>query len=1055
MADKGLYNLLIDLRANVANLQSDMDKAVGILDRSTGKMQTVMKGFFLGIGASIGHELISNIGRLGSALSGLADKGEEVGSIAENFKKLGGSTASIDQARKAVLGTVSAFDLMKVANEGIARGIPNLNKNFALLSEYAGRFADATGRDTLQVLEQLTTAISTGSNKALMEFGIQVDSSGTKAEKMSQAIAQLGTNMGNFAPLTDSVSNAHKAFSLSLEDAVKQIGMGINESEGLTKAYRDLGDIVSKVDWQSVGQAIGEVAGQVATLTGKILEAVGPIATFVNNLSGAVKMMDVGMLQIDKTMLELKRKAVGVESLSVIVSNAVGVDLPGAAGARQRQGADLAEIDAQLKDINGKIGSRMLDGLLGALENGVKDSFPTSSSGRGGFTPTATFGGGGGSSVDKKHDKEKKAQEKLDGIIQNALEDRLAYETKTREKMEDILADKRKQQVGEWGNAFQEIFSSKLLGLDPQFASAAESFAAQLSAGLFTDLKKNQGGFFGLGQTIASGLGDGIAYLFGGQTSLTTRQAHDAGIQGPGMQDGSFGMVQTGSFLGAGMTTQQAHQSGIQGPGQADGSFGGAESGTSAAGYAGWAQAGMTAIDATASAKSVDKQNKDNSGTGAAIGAVAGAIIAGVLTFGLAAPLGAAIGKYLGGMAGGLLPWGAQNKDTLARHGISNFIEDGLAKQGGLTIYDQQGKNPSKLTNFVEGSTSRFNDPNWSNSLLQQTSEVQSAFSGLGEGLRAVLGVTEDVGGEMALLLGENLKFNVDNARRLVKRLGLSFEEVRDALVEVGLRGEKTWVEITGQIAGVADAFKPGLVAVGAFGQAMGNLLGSGARGFEAVQAVRDIAVEAAEAGIENFAALRQELLKTFDPKTVDAFFAAIQQQGVTSIGQLMELGDQQAGAIVGHMQSLGVKFTDTGKHMADGLSANTSSTDENTAALRENTRAQGGSVSAPSAEELDVAADGEVAAARGGVFHGPTRALMGENGPEAILPLTRRNGKLGVAMFGGMTGTGGGGYVINIDARGAAPGVGQEIRSAIRASEKRLMAATSRSVRNRDRRLT
>lgn len=69
---------------------------------------------------------------------------------------------------------------------------------------------------------------------------------------------------------------------------------------------------------------------------------------------------------------------------------------------------------------------------------------------------------------------------------------------------------------------------------------------------------------------------------------------------------------------------------------------------------------------------------------------------------------------------------------------------------------------------------------------------------------------------------------------------------------------------------------------------------------------------------------------------------------------------------------------------------------------------------------------------------------LMGEAGPEAILPLKRgRDGKLGVAMDGG-----GGGYVdarvYHIDARGAEAGVEQRIRRAIDDSEDR---AVSRAV--------
>lgn len=67
---------------------------------------------------------------------------------------------------------------------------------------------------------------------------------------------------------------------------------------------------------------------------------------------------------------------------------------------------------------------------------------------------------------------------------------------------------------------------------------------------------------------------------------------------------------------------------------------------------------------------------------------------------------------------------------------------------------------------------------------------------------------------------------------------------------------------------------------------------------------------------------------------------------------------------------------------------------------------------------------------ANGGIVNGPTlfpmangTGLMGEAGPEAVMPLTRVGGKLGVRAVGG-----GGGTVINIDARGAQEGVATQI---------------------------
>jgi hypothetical protein len=636
-------------------------------------------------------------------------------------------------------------------------------------------------------------------------------------------------------------------------------------------------------------------------------------------------------------------------------------------------------------------------------------------------------------------------------------------------------------------DAFQSVFAS--FGLDANLSKIASDFASQIVGGLFSDLQEKQDGFFGIGQTIAQGIGDGIAYLFPDSSGSSTEyeRPSDGGSGGGKGLAGLFDSVQNSQDSGMaasdkGQSTDQAHEQGIQGPGAQDGSFNGASGGGSqvSAGsstghslggsastgtasstggsggtsYGGYAQAGATFTDAAMNAKKRDKANQDNRGTGAAAGSGIGAIIGGIFGGGQGSAMGASIGKGIGDYLGRFFGWGAANKETQARHSAANYLEDNFKKFGGFTVYDQQNKNPTTLTGIREGATTRFNDPHWADEFNKQSKGVKSTFSGLAEAIRQVLGITEDVGAQLAATLGENLKFNVDNARHLVQRLGLSFDDIKKKLVDVGLKGEKTWLEINTEIANVSEAFKPGLAAVGDFTTAFDHLMTSGARGFEAVQSIRDIGIEAAEGQIKTFAELRAQLLKTYDPATVDAFFQALAQRGVGSIQELIDLSDEKAGSIVGDMQALGAKFTDTGNHIGDSLSQNTSSTDENTAALRDNTRAQGGKVSEP--DTSDDTGGEEQAFAKGGVVHGPTRGLMGENGPEAILPLTRRNGRLGVAMFGGIQGNGGGGgYVIHVDARNAAPGVEKSVRSALLTSERRVMDAVGRSASRRSRRTT
>jgi hypothetical protein len=596
--------------------------------------------------------------------------------------------------------------------------------------------------------------------------------------------------------------------------------------------------------------------------------------------------------------------------------------------------------------------------------------------------------------------------------------------------------------VNSWQNFYDRVFSGQSTDYRQALKELASGFMAELSASFFGELKGNAATFEGIGQLIAAGLGKGISQIFGGQAS---------GTGGGNSYASSIGNLFSSSS-GSGMTTEEAHAAGIQGPGAQDGSFDGASGASSSAAWGSYVQAALMVAQASMSAKDKDRSSKSNQGTGEAIGMAAGAVIGSMILPGIGTMVGAAIGQIAGGMIGGMIKWGPQNKETIARHGFANWMEDNFAKMGGFTATDRNNGNPTRMTNFVEGSTSRFNAPGWADEFNQQAGKAAKTFTGLGNAFKELLGITEDVGDQLGVMFGENMNFNINNARHLVKRLGVTFDELQEKLVEMGRQGKKTWLEIEGDIQGVSEAFKPGLVEVGAVGKAFDNVLNSGARGFFAIQSLRDIGAEAVEANIKDFGQLREHLLKTYDPEIVDKFFQALEQRGVKTIDQLQNLTDRDAGGVIADMQALGVEFKEVGEQINDGtaeLGEVTKSAAQNvkeaTAALKDLTKQLGGKglqkVAAGEPNDADV----EAAYATGGIVSRPTKALMGEAGPEAILPLARKNGKLGVQVAGGYGS--GSGMIVQIDARGATPGMEARIRSAMKESEDRAVRRMVRSL--------
>lgn len=943
MADKAFYSLLVDLTANVAKLQTDMDKAVGVLRRATSVMGGVWRGFTEEFGREFNRVAVEGVKHLATALTDLADKGEAAGSIADAFKKLGGSSGAIEDARKATLGMVSSFDLMKEANAALARGMPNVNKNFATLADFASRFADATGREMLPVLDQLIQGIGSGAPKALREFGVYLDGSRTLTQRWDDAVKQISVRMQAFEQDTDSVSNAHKAFKTSLDDALKSVGIGINNNATLTQVYRLLAEEVRKIDWQAVGEAIAKMAAVVVQYAIPAIQGLSQVVIDVGRGFDAIfgKSAQAQLDRVASRMGELKTQIANLEQLPSATTDVGPLGrLMGMKTASETLAAAKREM-AILQDEWKRISNDMLRG------NQPGAPFPLPKPTGGSLLPPEVING------------TKNAAKKATKEIADDWGDKMAKEAqKQAEKMQKAQEEAYKQSIDTWQSLFDAAINGTTFNLESALRQVAVGFAAQMAQALF-------GNIGGLGSLTPQGIGGMLAQgIFGG-----------GGGGGGSILAGMGGGAGLGSWLFGG-----GRPEGVAGPLMENGQF-----------------------------------------TPGVLSSVAPQLAIAAAIYTIGAKLG---GNKYGGLFGAIpgrilgafgIGEGPTNPDTLGRKKVEGFLEDKFG------------------TNFVFGSSKRFNDGKGWEFFDTLDAQTKKTFSGLGEALRQTLDITEDIGPQIGAILSENLSGSADKARHMFKRLGFSIEDLEARIVEVGLQGKKTWLEIEGILQGIHEAAKPGLQAMGDYAGAFQNLIASGGRGFEAVQSLRDIAIEAREAGVKNFDELRVVLLKTFDPKLVEEFFQALKQRGITTMDQLQNVTDRTGGGIVADMTALGFAFQEA-----------SSAVQEATKAVQDYADATRG-IAGKSSTSDDVEAF-----AKGGIVTRPTRSLLGEAGPEAILPLTRKNGRLGVSVHG-LAGGMGGGMVVHIDARGAAPGVEHQIRAAMNRAVERAVRQSVRAVSRRE----
>ena len=422
---------------------------------------------------------------------------------------------------------------------------------------------------------------------------------------------------------------------------------------------------------------------------------------------------------------------------------------------------------------------------------------------------------------------------------------------------------------------------------------------------------------------------------------------------------------------------------------------------------------------------------------------------------------GEVIGTLLGDLFGGGLSSDGDSQAG-ARKSIENWLEDRLreATESGrpFQIF-QDGMFQDFGENLIFGDRDRFEDFDLSSINKKFGDEEAGAFFALGNSLQSLLGITEDVGPQIGAILAENLSGNLDNARLLFQTLGIDAQMLEEAMVEVGRAGEESWHSVEVSLQQLNGVIGEGLIGVGDLGGAYDQLLGSAGRGMNAIQSLKNIAIEAGEVGASTLEdlgnALRQHT--KLNETEISQLIEAMRNRGVESLDQLLSASDRTLGGIIADLESMGIKWRDSNENILDGIEdierldkawdgiPTDFSTDYTVRVTYEETNSRPPGVEDPpnpkrSFAQGGVFGRGVTPFAKGGVVTGAslftfgpmrTLGLMGENGAEAIMPLKRMpGGNLGVEA---QMPSGGSGVVnINIDARGADSGVESRIMKAV-----------------------
>lgn len=191
-----------------------------------------------------------------------ASAADQLGDIEDS---LGGASQTL--ATQMTMGLIPALDLAQARGRAMAAGLELTDQQFAAVAAAAQIYAQRTGIDGAQAMDQLTGAVIAGNERALRPFGIHLAEGSTRAEGTAQAIRQLsdaaGENAAKIQETTGGLDALGAGWNLAKEGAVAFYGGIVNFAlDGLFK----LG--------QSIGQTVRALAsGDASSLTKAFFDA--------------------------------------------------------------------------------------------------------------------------------------------------------------------------------------------------------------------------------------------------------------------------------------------------------------------------------------------------------------------------------------------------------------------------------------------------------------------------------------------------------------------------------------------------------------------------------------------------------------------------------------------------------------------------------------------------------------------------------------------------------------------------------------------------------------
>ena len=269
-------------------LREDLAKIPGVAQKVAKDVEQVK--FFAQFQAfkEISGAVFSGLGAIAEGFAELGNRGAQVDDVAGSFEVLTqktGETADVmlGALRQGVVGTLSDYDLMVLANKTLGSGLVKTSEDMGVLSAGARTLAKATGGTTKEAFDTLTSAIASGRTATLKQIGLFVDAKvatenwatahktttsamtdSDRAQALAAAsLSALKQRMQDIVPDAADFGELIEQAKVRLENFKDQLSVAVAKSPVLAAGMNAMGAALGAAFGPSQGGLVGFVVKQI------------------------------------------------------------------------------------------------------------------------------------------------------------------------------------------------------------------------------------------------------------------------------------------------------------------------------------------------------------------------------------------------------------------------------------------------------------------------------------------------------------------------------------------------------------------------------------------------------------------------------------------------------------------------------------------------------------------------------------------------------------------------------------------------------------------------